>query len=321
MTASHAPHSAPIVRLAAVVVTFHPAKEALAHLWQTAPAFHRLYVVDNTPAGTVSPVAWPKSPDSEESGGTGHVHVLSQKGNLGLAHALNRGVRAAMEGGASHVLLLDQDSSLPAGLVPQLVEAWQIAAAQSVAVGAIGPAFSDDRGGTPLPHAQFRLGLGYRPAPPWGADGRFNTPYMLITSGTVISVSAWQAVGPFREDFFIDNIDLEWSFRATHAGYLLLGCPWLTMPHQLGHHRVSVPGLSRPLITHPPQRLYYIMRNRLLMYRMPHVPRAWVVRDALRLLPKFVLTTLFVSPRLAGLRAMLQGLWHGLLGRTGARPD
>jgi rhamnosyltransferase len=292
----------------------------VARLTRAAQALHRLYVVDNTPHLAVPHEAWPPIPAPTSGVGTSHVHVLRQGHNLGLAHALNRGVTAAFQGGATHVLLLDQDSTIPSELPDQLSAAWHVAHQHSAQLAAIGPAFVDSRGGAPMPHATLKGWLGYQRALPWSMDPRFCQPYMLITSGTVLSAQSWAAIGPFRADLFIDNIDLEWSLRATHQGWVVLGCPWLHMPHELGQRRVRVPGLSRPLITHPPQRLYYIMRNRVLLYRMPHVPWAWVWRDLIRIPPKLLLTTLWVAPRWAGLRAMLQGLWHGLLGRSGPRP-
>jgi rhamnosyltransferase len=44
-------------------------------------------------------------------------------------------------------------------------------------------------------------------------------------------------------------------------------------------------------------RLYYMTRNRILLYQRAYVPLKWKLKDFLRVLAKFAATMLFVSPR------------------------
>jgi rhamnosyltransferase len=119
---------------------------------------------------------------------------------------------------------------------------------------------------------------------------------------------------------FIDNVDLEGGFRAKAQGYRLYGVCAATMRHQLGDGRRGLP-FGGQVVVHGPLRLYYMMRNRLLLYRMPHTPRMWIAQDVPRVLVKLFLFGVLIGPRLRNLQCMLRGLWDGLRGRYGACPD
>lgn len=44
----------------------------------------------------------------------------------------------------------------------------------------------------------------------------------IISSGALFPLHAFQTVGMFKADWFIDMIDVEWSHRARKKGYLSL---------------------------------------------------------------------------------------------------
>jgi rhamnosyltransferase len=139
----------------------------------------------------------------------------------------------------------------------------------------------------------------------------------LISSGSLISLAALVDIGPMDESLFIDNVDLEWSFRALAKGYTLIGVCTTTMHHRLGHSRLQLPFGLGLVKVHDPIRLYYIMRNRLLLYRLPHTPTVWIAQDVPRVAVKFLLFSLLIPPRMDNVRFMLTGLRDGLLGRSG----
>lgn len=86
------------------------------------------------------------------------------------------------------------------------------------------------------------------------------------------------------------------------------------MEHRLGDSRRRLPGVPRGVIVHPPQRLFFMMRNRLLLYRRAATPKAWVAQDIPRVLVKLLLFSLLIGPRWRNLRAMLAGLRAGFQG-------
>jgi rhamnosyltransferase len=181
-------------------------------------------------------------------------------------------------------------------------------------VAAVGPRFRDPREDRDAPFVRVAFPMSEKL---W-CDGE---PYVrcdfLIGSGALIPLAVIDDVGPLDADLFIDNVDMEWSFRARAGGYELYGVCAATMGHRLGDARRSVLLGLLQVITHSPDRLYYIMRNRVLLYRMRSTPRAWIAQDILRVPIKFLLFAVLIGPRRRNVPMMVSGLADGLRGRRG----
>lgn len=298
-------------KVAAVVVTYRPRLDRLERvLYALAAQTDAVVVVDNSvdAAATEAIAELCRGIDAT---------LLPLPFNRGLAAGFNAGLRAVRQAGFTHALLMDQDSLPQEGMVRRLMQTL-LAENTRGDVAAIGPGYFDRRGAVPASFA--RVGFpGNRAAVPRDPGGSiFDTDY-LISSGCLVPLQAIDRVGELDEDLFIDNIDMEWCFRARDRGMRLLGNGAALLEHELGDSRVRLP-FGRIGIVHAPIRLYYIMRNRVLLYWMPHVPWRWKAQDVLRLPVKLAIFSLLTAPRLANARSMLLGIWHGLLGRTGPLP-
>ena len=295
-------------RVAAVVVTFFPRLDRLrAVLEALAAQTDAVVVVDNSgDASTTEAIA----ALCRTSGAT----LLPQPTNRGLAAGFNAGLRAIRLAGATHGLLMDQDSLPRDGMVRRLMQTLLAENAKGD-VAAIGPRFFDPRGAAPPSFARVGFPSNRAATPRQRGGTVYETDY-LISSGCLLPLAALDQVGELREDLFIDNIDMEWCFRARSKGLRLLGDSEATLEHELGESRRRLP-FGRIAIVHGPSRLYYIMRNRVLLYWMPHVPGRWKAQDLLRLPMKFLIFSLLVGPRADNVRHMLLGIWHGLLRRAG----
>jgi rhamnosyltransferase len=292
----------------AIVVSFFPDVATLERLFAaTTPQVDVLVVVDN---GTT---------DAAFNELCAHVDndkvvILKQPRNVGLAAAFNHGITWARKNGFSHVLLLDQDSEPSQGMVGALMQAFAAASAGR-RIAAVGPRFHDDREDRYAPFVCIGFPVS-RKIYSTGKNGLVDCDF-LISSGSLIPLAVLDEIGSMDEGLFIDNVDLEWSFRALAKGYALVGVCTTTMHHRLGHSRRQLPfGLGR-IVVHDPTRLYYIMRNRLLLYRLPHTPAVWIAQDLPRVAVKFLLFSALIHPRLDNVRFMLAGLRDGLLGRCG----
>lgn len=243
--------------------------------------------------------------------------LLALDTNLGIAAAQNRGIAWARERGASHVLLLDQDSVSAPDMVTRLLQALDGATRAGQRVAAVGPRLVDRRSRVSTPFV--RIGVaGVRRLACGGGPGQTHETDFLVASGALIPLPVLDAVGLMEEGLFIDNVDLEWCFRARARGYSLLGVCDAVLEHSVGDQVVHVAG--RALYRHGPLRQYYIMRNRIALYRLPYSPWGWVVQDFLRMGVKLVLFGLVFAPRRENLRMMARGLIDGLRGRSGPFP-
>ncbi|HEV7848623.1 MAG TPA: glycosyltransferase family 2 protein [Mycetocola sp.] len=293
-------------RTFAVIVAYQPDLELLGSVVAAARAqADRLLIFDNA-----SP-----SPELHRYYGSlsGRVEVHRSAENLGVAGAVNVAIATAQAAGFDQLLILDQDSVIGDGLVRTLTLAlWDRRRASRVA--AVGPQFYDVRTGKVAPFIAVGFPMSRKL---FGGPGQVVECDFLISSGSLLSLAAVASIGGMDEGLFIDNVDLEWSFRARHLGYTLLGVCDARMAHQIGEH-VDVPLLGRQTV-HSPTRLYYIMRNRVLLYRRRETPAVWIAQDIPRLVLKFLKMSIFVSPRLSYVTAMLSGLGDAVRGRSGRR--
>jgi len=294
--------------ICAVIVSYHPGPTAMSGLIDTVlPQVGGVVLVDNASDGD-----WQSTLGVTLSSRGGAL--LAQPRNLGLAAAQNIGIDWARSNGYSYVLLLDQDSEPDEGMVLSLLQALQTLAVTD-RVAAVGPRFHDVREDRDAPFVRVGFPLNRKQ---WCTnDTQLVACDFLISSGALIPLAVLDQVGPMDAGLFIDNVDLEWGFRARGQGYALYGVCAATMHHRLGDARHTLPFGIGQVVVHGPSRLYYMMRNRLLLYRMPHTPRIWVAQDVPRVLTKLLLFGVMIGPRLRNLRWMLRGLrdgWHGLRG-------
>ncbi|ACA19543.1 rhamnosyltransferase [Methylobacterium sp. 4-46] len=285
------------------IVAFHPDPAQLRRLVAAvAPGLGALAVVANSPLAPEEEASLRR-----EAGGT-PLLVLRPAGNEGVGAAYNRLLAEAEARACAFVFLLDQDSLPAPGAVAALAARWRrlaeagerpaIVAAQPVAPG-----------GRPL---------GTAAAP----DPRFpDTPLrragFAFSSGSLVACAAARAVGPFRADFFIDAIDVEWGMRARAGGFSVWVASDVPMQHALGRGVIRLP-LGLTLTDQPPLRLYTFLRNQLAMLRLPHVPRAHKARTLL-LLPARIgiyLAHHRLAPEVR--RAVARGLLDGLRHRLGS---
>lgn len=295
------------LNIIAVVVAFHPDIDALRdNLARLGPQVAQVWVIDNSEA--------PDCRRAIANMASTQVAVESSGVNRGIAAALNTGVRNALQAGADAVLLLDQDSAPAPDMVARLCHDLLRASTDGSPVAAIGPVQVDARTGARAPFVRFGFPLNHKQH---AAAGEVVRCDFLITSGCLVPRAAFERVGAFDEALFIDNVDMEWSHRARALGWTLLGSGSASMQHRLGDRLARRPGGFAAV--HAPTRLYYMMRNRVHLYRRPGTPGVWVAQDVPRLVLKLVGFSLFVAPRRANARAMLAGIVDGLAGRLGVR--
>lgn len=159
-----------------------------------------LAVYDNSPERQVS--------DAEEKQLLAYRH---DPGNSGLAAAYNWALDIARLRGFSWLLLLDQDTALPATFIPSLQRAASLYDSNESVV-AIVPIVTDQ--GAAISPKRVRLGRlapPSRPAPPV-ADYEITA----INSGAAVKVSFLESIAGFNPLYRLDCLD-HWLFRQIYA--------------------------------------------------------------------------------------------------------
>lgn len=293
--------SAP-ARVWAVCVTFDPEISVFTDLVTAVrPQVEGLIVMDNGSTGENRE----RILELCQQAGTGTIFLPS---NQGLAAALNQGISQALSEGATDVLLLDHDSVPGAGMVAAMVAAKRMLAAKGDTVGALGAEMTDARTGRVAPFVRFsmmgleRQGCENSAEPVVLAD-------TLNTSGSLIAAGALAVVGTMDEALFIDHVDTDWCLRAAAAGFRLYGVCGAVLTHRLGDEvlQISFP-VKKSIHVHSPSRLYFFVRNSVILYRRPYAPMKWWLPDAVRLLGLAMFYCVFPHKR----RDYARAIWRGL---------
>ncbi len=235
------------------------------------------------------------------------IHLILNRENDGIATALNQGVSRARELDFNWVLLFDQDSEPDDDMVRSLAAIFDhFPGRQNLAI--IGSNY-------------YRLD---RERPEFTFSGQ-DPPWIerrsVITSGSLIPLDRHAEVGPFRDAFFIDHVDDEYSFRARRLGFDVIMSRDPLMKHAIGvrkEHRAFFRTVETS--NHSPERRYYMGRNVMLVAReyLTSEP-GWVVVKMWKIVKSLILITLFESNRMAKVRSLLRGVGDGLRGREGRR--
>ncbi|MCZ8156456.1 MAG: glycosyltransferase family 2 protein [Leptospira sp.] len=245
-----------------------------------------------------------------------YFHELNE--NFGIAKAQNVGIEQSLLNDPDFLIFFDQDSLPGATMVSDLKSAYlnlsndrEIVSKKKI--GILGPRYTDPRQNNPPPFIKVQ-GLNLVRCKCLEGKPYVEVDY-LISSGSLAHVSMVREVGPMREDFFIDYVDIEWGLRANKFGYQNFGICSALMHHSLGDNPKKF--FSKHIPVHSPLRHYYHFRNAILIYKMGWVPINWKLVDGYRLILKFGFYTLFSEPRLKQFSMMLLGVLHGLTGRSG----
>lgn len=291
-------------RVVAVIVTYYPNGRALEKLLaRLQPQVAHTVQVDNTDEPLPGPSALGASVTNT---------TLRLGTNTGIGHAQNVGIDQARQLGATHVLLLDQDSLPPLGLVAQLLNTLSTDGADQVA--AIGPLCRDVKTGRIIPLIQ-RAGWRIRRTVPSNSTTVFPVAYMPA-SGSLIPMRVLDQIGGMRADYFIDRVDVEWCLRASRMGFSVWVDSSVEMSHDQGTESIELP--SRTMYVGHEFRHYFHVRNSLAMALRAPIPLFWRIDQWMKT-PLYVLfySAVARTGRLRMARLLLRGVADALAGRMG----
>ena len=220
-------------KVAGVVTLYNSEPEVVRRIGTYVYQLGKLYVVDNsecTDQKLVSVILESYS----------NIEYINVGSNEGIAHALNIAATSAINDGFSFLLMMDDDSETPSYLVESLFKG--ISHSQKNEIGIVCAQTDID---TKRDKAEDVL--------------------TTITSGSILNLRAYDRVGPFQNDLFIDWVDHEYCFRLRENGYRVIMLNGIRIKHRLGIFREkNVFSLfSIRWRSHSPTRLYYKFRNSL----------------------------------------------------------
>lgn len=220
--------------------------------------------------------------------------------NAGLSRAMNIAVQQADVRGAVYVLMLDQDSVVTPQLVPMLRDVLT----RDEDLALVGPDIEDrNLGVSPDGH-----GLGTE---------RVNA---CITSGSLMRVADWRAIGGWDEGLFVDFVDFDLCLRLRTAGRGIAIEHGVFLQHAIGQARKVRAGVAWG---HGAARLEH-MSTDVVRYARKHrsartdlqvVPNS-IVRALALLGWKSLMVVLHEDAKVAKVSAIIRGTVRGLRSST-----
>lgn len=237
------------------------------------------------------------------------LKVIRNPVNEGIARALNQLCHAARGAGAGWILLLDQDSVAPDGMLKTL-ESYRASN-----VGIVSPQIID-RGklGQSVPRPDDETYM-LKSAARKGA----------ITSGSLINLSVYEHVGGFDDEMFIDYVDYDYNKRVMLRGFKIVRTGSTYLFHECGHMVPTLLWTPRRnqagqwrierfySFGHSAERCYFKARNRIIYTKKYWKEPGFLEFAGIFQLPFTILLTLgFEGERKEKARAFARGIRDGI---------
>jgi rhamnosyltransferase len=221
-------------KIAAIVIVYNPPERILANIASFAPMVSRLYVFDNSEIRN-----HPLQQTIVNIYGN-KVYYHYNGTNAGMATALNTGIAWALKDGYEWMLTMDQDSFFEN--TAYFTSFARYPDKSNVAI------FSPVH----ILHVNDEV-----------SDQEVREKEIVMTSGNLLNLALHKKIGPFLEKLFIDEVDHEYCLRARMKGYKILEFSKILLIHELGEKITTKK--NKQIITHNPQRVYYMTRNGLYL--------------------------------------------------------
>ena len=220
------------MKYAAVVIWFNPTLKNIENLNSLISSVDKIYISDNSINSNETLID--NIPLREK-----FIYIPNYD-NLGIATAQNEACQRALIDGYDWVLFMDQDSSFETSLNTyiSLVENY---------------------------YSQNRCIAIFSPNTyPYKDTEQFVE--QVISSGSIVKLSAWKECGGFLDKLFIDEVDTEFCWRIRKCGYSICRLNQIKMMHVIGTpFIIKILGKECTIQNHSYIRTYYVIRNRLYM--------------------------------------------------------
>ncbi|WP_281522038.1 glycosyltransferase family 2 protein [Dubosiella newyorkensis] len=220
--------------------------------------------------------------------------ILNEK-NHGIAKALNQLTIAAKNDGYKWILTLDQDSVSPSNIIDEFEKyiAYQN-------VGMLCPIIYD---------RNQRKEIKVKEA--------YTEVEECITSGSLLNIEAWNNIGGFDENMFIDGVDFDICYRLRQGGYKILLIQSVVLIHELGQIRYHYFLFWKVLVkNHSAFRKYYIARN-IIYIAKKRKNMFLIIKGILQEIKLISIVILYENDKINKNKHIFKGIYDGFIGKVG----
>jgi rhamnosyltransferase len=238
------------------------------------------------------------------------INVIYNESNLGIACALNQGVRYAEEIGCEWVGTFDQDSLVSPSYLKTMMDAYNDCD-NNHDVAIISPQYLTKTG--LISFSKFHEN---------DSAIKYRQVDTTMTSGNLLKISILKSVGWFDESLFIDYVDHEICLRFRIHSFRIIESCFSILQHELGDSvSYTIVGLKIVTTNHSSIRRYYKYRN------MVRILTKYVTFEPKILSP--MLTALLTEPlkillwednKRTKIFSIFKGIFHGFMHISGKLP-
>ncbi len=295
--------------ICAVIITWNIGDTFVSNLEPLLSQVGQVLIVDN---GSMSPTI--ERLNMIQGAFPGMITLIFNKENRGIASAQNQAIDFVLVHGYKWILFLDHDSRPENDMVLTMRAAFNsIKDISKVAV--IAPTIRENNIHRKMkflsPGSFFYL----------QEFNRFSIVeevQAVVSSGSLVRTDIFQEIGKFRQDFFIDYVDIEFCLRVRVNGWKIILVPNAVLNHEIGdlkgHYFM---GRLTGVTNHPPIRRYTIFKNRIIVWKRYFIRLpSYVLFDVITALYDLLKIVLFEQSRAEKLRYIARGILHGVISKA-----
>lgn len=231
-------------KVAAIIISYNPDNNLLDSVNLLINQVDKIIIVDNgSESQKKKNINLIKDIDNKK------IEVIFNEENLGIATALNIGVKEALNQGYNWILTMDQDSKASSNMVEKMLEVYNtIDESERKEILSIFPNFVDER----IQSIEENSNM-----------NSYEYVDADITSGNLLRAEVFDKVGFFDDSLFIDLVDTDFCMRLNEKNIKMIKVRDAILYHSLGESQ-SVKSIFGKFNTsnHSALRRYYITRNR-----------------------------------------------------------
>ena len=287
------------MKIIAVVIWFNPTFTEYNNLGRLLSQFDEVILVDNSPCEA--------KPGDYQYPQSQRCIVVQNANRGGIARALNVGAELALNHRAEYIAFFDQDTN-----PPEDFRVLMESRAGRDHANYLFPLCVDLLKGHEIKTAVIRRFWFHKV---FKAEGKVEDARIVLTSGSVISAACLEAVGKFREEFFIDHVDTDFCIRLIRMKLGIHLCNEIIVQHALGNllNDTNVRQMLKPY-NYSPIRTYFRVRNTtvLILENLASIPGValFLLRAVSR---EFIAVLLFECQKYKKVKAFFLGWLHGMI--------
>jgi rhamnosyltransferase len=213
--------------------------------------------------------------------------------NMGIAHSQNVGLKEAVKKKKTWLLTMDQDSVLPDTFSTEyerIINSY------------------DNIGLVAWNQRPYKL----------GTSDEVEKDWYIISSGCLNNVKAVKECGGFDDQLVIDHVDTDINIRIRNLGYKTITTNNVKLIHEIGKATDKRTIRGYVYHEHSPMRVYYIVRNGIVLFRRYFFKQPkWMLKALINSFREGMYLIYYQPNKIKNSMIVMRAWWDGIFNRLG----